>query len=287
MIFGLIFLQLDLDEQQDIQNWAGAFFFLIVLQMLVSAYRTFVFLPSEMAIAEREHRSGRYYMVCWYLTKVFTELPAMMILSILLFVPAYLLIGIDHGFKLYFFMQLVMWLAAWSAAGMASLLLGLFRRLRVALIVYMLLLILFVVFGGLLINVDDVPDYLIWLHYISPVKYGYEALMKLFWGRIVFLACGGGDGSGSGSGSVSFEAAVGDGYAFSQSGSGSYADDDGCIAHSGDEVLAHYSMESRDARSDSLILLELTVLYFCIGYAFLSLRWRRYKTRQQRQSVDN
>ncbi|KAG6623794.1 multidrug resistance protein ABC superfamily [Phytophthora cinnamomi] len=284
VIFGLIFLQLDLDNQQDIQNWAGAFFFIVVLQMLVMAYRTFVFLPREMAVAEREHRSGRYYMVCWYLTKVFTELPAMMILSILLFVPAYLLIGIGHGFKLYFFMQLVMWLAAWSAAGMATLLLGLFRRVRVALIVYMLLLILFVVFGGLLINVDDVPDYLIWLHYISPVKYGYEALMKLFWGRIAFLACGGGDGSGSGSGSVGF-ATVGDDYSFSQSGSGSLADDDGCVAHSGDEVLSHYSMESRDARSDSIILLELTVLYFFIGYAFLSLRWRRYKTRQQKHST--
>ncbi|KAG3010130.1 hypothetical protein PC121_g5968 [Phytophthora cactorum] len=279
VIFGLIYLQLDLGDQQDIQNWAGAFFFIVVLQMLVIAYRTFVFLPREMAIAEREHRFGGYYMVCWYLTKVFAELPAMLVLSILLFVPAYLLIGIGHGFKLYFYMQIVMWLAGWSAAGMASLLLGILRRVRVALVVYMLLLILFVVFGGLLINVDDIPDYLIWLHYISPVKYGYETMMKLFWGRIGFLACGGSDGSGSGSSTF---ATVGDDYSFSMSGSGSYENDEGCIAHSGDEVLSHYSMDSsRDARSDSIILLELTVLFFFIGYVFLSLRWRQYKTRQQ------
>jgi hypothetical protein len=31
------------------------------------------------------------------------------------------------------------------------------------------------------------------------VKYGYEALMELFWGRIAFLACDGSGGSGSGS----------------------------------------------------------------------------------------
>jgi len=109
--------------------------------------------------------------------------------------------------------------------------------------------------------------------------------MKLFWGRIVFLACGESDGSGSGSATF---ATVGDDGSFSMSGSGSFEDDDGCIAHSGEEVLAHYSMdESRDARSDSIILLELTVLYFVIGYAFLSLRWRRYKTRQQRLSTQN
>ncbi|RLN56221.1 hypothetical protein BBP00_00008108 [Phytophthora kernoviae] len=276
VIFGLIFLQLDLDDQQDIQNWAGAFFFIIVLQMLVIAYRTFVFLPHEMAIAEREHSGGKYYLVCWFLTKVFAELPALLILSILLFVPAYLLIGIGHGFKVYFYMQLVMWLAGWSAAGLATVLMGLFRHLRVAVIVYALLVILFVVFGGLLVNVDDVPDYLIWLHYISPVKYAYEALMKLFWGRIGLLACGESDGSGSGS--TTF-ATVGDDSSFSMSGSGSA--DDGCIAHSGHEVLEHYSMDSsRTARSDTIILLEIAVLYFFIGYAFLSLRWRRYKTRQ-------
>ncbi|KAF4045635.1 ABC-2 type transporter [Phytophthora infestans] len=276
---GLIFLQLDLDDQKDIQNWAGAFFFLVVLQMLALAYRTFVFLPTEMAVAQREHRVGGYYMACWYVTKVLAELPALLVLSVLLFVPAYLLIGIGHGFKLYLYMQMVMWLAGWSAAGMASLLLGLLRRVRVALFVYMLLLVLFVAFGGLLINVDDVPDYFIWLHYISPVKYGYEAMMKLFWGRIGFLACGGGDGSGSGSATF---ATVGDDYSFSMSGSGSFEDDDGCIAHSGDEVLSHYSMDnSRSARSDSLILLELTVLFFFVGYVFLSLRWRRNKTRQQ------
>ncbi|KAF1787425.1 P-loop containing nucleoside triphosphate hydrolase [Phytophthora cactorum] len=217
VIFGLIYLQLDLGDQQDIQNWAGAFFFIVVLQMLVIAYRTFVFLPREMAIAEREHRFG--------------ELPAMLVLSILLFVPAYLLIGIGHGFKLYFYMQIVMWLAGWSAAGMASLLLGILRRVR------------------LLINVDDIPDYLIWLHYISPVKYGYETMMKLFWGRIGFLACGGSDGSGSGSSTF---ATVGDDYSFSMSGSGSYENDEAALP-TRDEVLSHYSMDSsRDARSEAL-----------------------------------
>ncbi|RLN92144.1 hypothetical protein BBJ28_00019385, partial [Nothophytophthora sp. Chile5] len=280
VVFGLIFLRLDLENQRDIQNWAGAFFVVVVLQMLVIAYRTFVFLPREMEIAESEHRGGGYYLVCWFLTKVLAELPALLVLSVLLFVPVYLLIGVGHGFKLYFYMQLVLWLSGWSAAGLASLLLGIFRRVKVALLVYALLLVLFVVFGGLLVNVDDVPDYLIWLHYISPVKYGYEALMKLFWGRIAFLACGESDGSGSGSATF---ATVGE-DSFSASASGSAGDD--CIARSGAEVLKHYSMaESRDARSDTIILLELTVLYFFIGYAFLSLRWRRYKTRQERHST--
>ncbi|CAH0478264.1 unnamed protein product [Peronospora belbahrii] len=281
VIFGLVFLQLNLDDQQDIQNWSGAFFLMILLQMLVMAYRTFVFLPREMAIIQREHRRGGYCLISWYMTKVFAELPALMILSVLLFAPAYLLIGIGHGFKLYCYMQLVMWLVGWSALGLASLLLDLVRCVRMALILYVLLLILFVLFGGLLMNADDIPDYLVWLHYISPVKYGYEALMKLFWGRIGYLACNGTDGSGStASGSV-----VEEDMNSSMSSFGSFEDENGCIAHSGNEVLTHYSMDtSRDSRSDSFILLELTLLYFIIGYVFLSLRWDRHKVKPQRQS---
>ncbi|CAI5705212.1 hypothetical protein KXD40_008725 [Peronospora effusa] len=273
VIFGLIFLQLDLDDQQDIQNWAGAFFFMIILQMLVMAYRTFVFRPREMAIVEREHRTGSYYLVSWYLTKVLTELPAMLVLSVLLFVPAYLLIGIGHGFKLYISMQFVMWLVGWSAIGLASLLLDVFHHVRVALIVYVLILSFFVICGGLLLNVDDVPNYFIWLHYMSPVKYGYEALMKLFWGRIGFLACGGSDGSRSENDGVMLDTVGDNSY-----GSSSSKDDDGCIAHSGDEVLTYYSMDmTHSSRSDSFILLELTLLYFSIGCAILSLRWYRNK----------
>ncbi|KAL4117373.1 hypothetical protein PRIC2_011364 [Phytophthora ramorum] len=171
VIFGLIFLQLDLDDQQDIQNWAGAFFFIIVLQMLVIAYRTFVFLPREMAIAEREHRSGGYYMICWYLTKILRSCRRCG--SVCSAVCACVLAH-WHRPRL----QVVLVHAAGDVAGWLERCWNGESAPRslppcaCALIVYMLLLILFVVFGGLLINVDDVPDYLIWLHYISPVKYG-------------------------------------------------------------------------------------------------------------------
>ncbi|CAI5708087.1 unnamed protein product [Hyaloperonospora brassicae] len=280
LICGLIFLQLDLDDQQDIQNWAGAYLFMVVLQMLAMAYRTFVYLPFEMSIIEREHRQGRYRMVCWYLTKVVAEVPATLVLSILLFAPAYLLIGVGHGFSLYFYMQIVMWLVSWTSVGIATLLLGLLSRARVAVIVYMLLLLLFVVFAGLLLNADDVPDYFIWLRYISPLTFGFEALMKLFWSRTGTFGCGGDHGRNS----ATFAAT--DTIPGLRTGSGTEMD--GCFGHSGDEVLSHYNLDtSRTSRSDSLILLGLALLYFVLGYALLSLRWRRSKLRPHRQATRN
>uniref|UniRef100_A0AAV1TBA1 ABC transporter domain-containing protein n=1 Tax=Peronospora matthiolae TaxID=2874970 RepID=A0AAV1TBA1_9STRA len=278
VLFGLIFFQLDLDNQRDIQNWAGAFLSMIMLQMLVMAYRTLVYLPFEMSIVKRERRQGRYPMVCWYLTKVLADIPATLVLSTLLFLPAYWLTGIGHGFSLYFYMQIVMWLVSWTSTGIATLLLGLFGRVRMALMAYLILLPLFAAFAGLLIDVDDIPDFLNWVQYLSPMTYGFEALMKLFWSRTEVLVCGRRDGSGS--------AAFASVNTFVVSSSGSQKDKDDCIVHSGDQVLSHYSLStSRTSRTDSIVLLELAVLYFFLGYIFLSIRWRRFRARSYCQTT--
>jgi hypothetical protein len=73
VVFGLVYLQLDLNDQQGIQNFAGTFFYAVVIQMLFTAYRTFVFMPRETAIALRERQEYRcewYHLLCWYFTKI-------------------------------------------------------------------------------------------------------------------------------------------------------------------------------------------------------------------------
>ncbi|CEG44559.1 Pleiotropic drug resistance proteins (PDR1-15), ABC superfamily [Plasmopara halstedii] len=261
LFFGLIFLQLDVDDQRDIQNWSGALFCIIVLHISLSMSRTFVLIPHERAIVKQEYRIfGRYYLSCWYFSKVLVEILVMFVLSVCVFVPAYLLIGFGHGFELYIYMQIVMWLAGLSATGLVYLLLGLFEHVHLAALASIVLLVLFVLFGGFLINVDDIPDYFNWMYYTSPVKYGYEALMKLFWERIPIVPCNSSTVSNLGSSQV-----------------------DDCIAQSGDEVLAYYSMDiSRSARSDSFILVGLAALYFTLSYLVFVLCWRWVRT-QQRQ----
>eukprot|EP00644_Phytophthora_capsici_P006488 jgi/Phyca11/118393/e_gw1.36.142.1 len=237
VVFGLVYLQLDLDNQHSIQNFAGSFFYIVVIQLLFTAYRTFVFMPRETAIALRErqeYRGGWYHLLCWYLTKIVAELPALIILSLALFVPVFLLVGIGHGFKVYVYMQIVLVLAGWSAIGLGFLSLGVFRDVTLALIVFSVLLVLFVAFGGLLINVADIPDWLVWLHYISPVKYAYEAMMKIFWKRVDSIDC-----------DWTLE---------------------GCVALTGKGVLKYYSMENRSALGDSLILLAIGFAFFFFAF---------------------
>jgi len=39
----------------------------------------------------------------------------------------------------------------------------------------------FLLFGGLFLNSNSVPVYFVWLEYLSPIKFGYEAFMHTYW----------------------------------------------------------------------------------------------------------
>ncbi|KAJ0393262.1 hypothetical protein ATCC90586_011719 [Pythium insidiosum] len=246
LMVGLIYLQLDLN-QRGVQNFVGAFFFLIVNQVFSAANPTFLAVPLELPIIEREYKSGLYRLLAWYLSKNVSELPFQTLLPIVSFLPAYLLIGVGGGVETYIKMQVIIFLVNSCAVGLGYLVSCWVRRVDIAPIIGVVLILPFLLFGGLLINSDDAPDYFVWIQYISPIKYGFEALMKIFWGHITAIPC---------------DAAL-----------------ETCAALSGAEVLRTYSMTSRSALGDGLLLLAIDVSFRALGFVGLwsSLRSRSNK----------
>ncbi|DAZ97769.1 TPA: hypothetical protein N0F65_009515 [Lagenidium giganteum] len=100
VIIGLVFLQLDL-TQTGIQNFAGVSFFLSINQTFSAANPTFVAVPMELPILEREFKAGLYRLGSWYLAKNISELPLQVLQPVLYFVPAYLMVGFGGGFLVY------------------------------------------------------------------------------------------------------------------------------------------------------------------------------------------
>ncbi|TYZ55876.1 hypothetical protein PybrP1_002304, partial [[Pythium] brassicae (nom. inval.)] len=115
-----------------------------------------------------------------------------------------------------------------------------FRRVWLAWIVYAFLMIVFILFCGYFVSEDDIPAGLAWLRYLSPVNYGYQGFMNLYWGEVDVIEC---------------------------------EDGDKCVARSGAEVLAYYSLRRRSALTDGLILLAINVAYRVIAY--FALLWVR------------
>ncbi|CAI5705214.1 hypothetical protein KXD40_008721 [Peronospora effusa] len=233
IVVGLIYLQLELD-QKGIQNFAGGFFFLIVNQTFSAANPVFVSVPLELPIIIREYKAGLYYLFSWYLSKNISEIPMQIFLPIVFFVPVYFLIGIGHGFDVYFYQQIIMILVNSCAVGLGYMVSCLVRRVEIAPIIGVVIILPFLLFGGLLINSDDAPVYFVWVQYLSPIKYGFEAMMTIFWKQVPSIAC---------------NDAI-----------------ENCTARSGSDVLKNFSMGSRSAFVDGIILIAINIGFRTIGF---------------------
>ncbi|KAF1325625.1 Abc transporter-like protein, partial [Globisporangium splendens] len=244
LIVGLIFLQLDL-SQTGIQNYAGALFFIAVNQTIIAANPTFISVPLELPIIMREYRAGLYHLISWYISKNVSELPMQILQPIVFFVPTYFLVGFGHGFDVYVRMQLTIILVNSAAVGFGYMISCLCRRVDIAPIVGIVIILPFLLFGGLFLNPSDSPDYLVWIEYISPIKYGYEALMKIFWNKVSSIPC-----------NEAIET---------------------CVARTGAQVLRNYSMVSRSALGDAMILLAINVGFRVVGFMALWLSLRKTK----------
>ncbi|KAL4092694.1 hypothetical protein PRIC1_011685 [Phytophthora ramorum] len=238
LVVGLIYLQLEL-TQKGVQNFTGGFFFLIVNQTFGSANPVFISVPLELPIIIREYKAGLYHLFSWYLSKNVSELPMQILLPIVFFVPSYFLIGIGHGFKVFIYQQIIMILVNSCAVGLGYMVSCLVRRVDIAPIIGTIIILPFLLFGGLLINSDDCPDYFVWIQYVSPIKYGFEALMKIFWEQVPHIAC---------------NEAI-----------------ENCTARTGADVLKNFSLTARSPLGDGLILLAINFGFRTV--AFVGLWW--------------
>jgi ABC-type multidrug transport system permease subunit len=174
----------------------------------------------------REYKGGLYHLGIWFIAKNLSELPMQILMPILFFVPAYLLIGIGISFKVYFYLQIAIMLANSCAVALGYMVSCLCRRVDIAPIVGVVIILPFMLFGGLFLNTADVPKYFIWIQYISPIKFGFEAVMKIFWKNVPSIPCG---------------------------------VEENCIARTGEQVLENYSMTDTSAFVDCVVLFALNI----------------------------
>ncbi|DBA05192.1 TPA: hypothetical protein N0F65_005042 [Lagenidium giganteum] len=241
VVVGLIYLQLDLN-QKGIQNFSGALFFIVVNQVFGAASPTFVAVPTELPMIFREHRAGLYRLAIWYFSKNVSELPMQFLLPIIFFVPAYLLIGFKIGFSGFLSLQVLTILVHSAGIALGYMVSCLCRRVDIAPVIGIVVLLPLMVFGGLFLNASDAPKYFIWIQYLSPIKYGFEGMMKVFWNHVDTISCS------------------------SQP----------CVENGG-KVLENYSMTDGSAWVDGAVLLCLSIGFRFVGLLALWLNVRSNK----------
>jgi len=176
LLIGLVYLQLDLG-QLAVQDRQGALFFILTNQLMSSVVSIVNVFPEEKAVFMREHTNHMYRTTSYYVAKVMSDLPFQILYPTIYMLIAYWMIGFQKDFSHFIIFWIVGVLTGNIGAAMGLFLGIVAKDASTATALMPLTVIPFMLFSGFLVNTSNVPVYFIWVPPISPVRYGFSALI--------------------------------------------------------------------------------------------------------------
>jgi ABC-type transport system involved in multi-copper enzyme maturation permease subunit len=196
----------------------------------------------ELPIMTREYNGGLYHAWVWYGSKNVSEVAFQMFFPLVFLTPLYFMVGFGpNDPTLFFSMYLFIALISSCATGLGYMVSCLTRSPDIAPILGILIILPFLIFGGLFLNAEQTPVYFSWLEAISPLKYGYRGISRAFWSSIPVIPC---------------------------------TPDQRCLATSGTQVLKNLSFDKSSMLLDAVLLLVLNIAFRLLGILSLWLKIR-------------
>ncbi|CAE7664022.1 w, partial [Symbiodinium sp. KB8] len=245
LLAGLIYLRLE-NNQQIVQNVNGAMFFVLINQSFSGIFGVMQTFPMERPIFMREHESGCYTVSAYYLAKTCADFAFQLIFPAIFCTLVFWMVGLsdnDSAVEWLAFTGIIL-LASNTAISLGYLVSTAVPSVDVALAVGPAIVLPFLLFGGLFINLSSIPDWLAWLEYLSWFRYAYNLLATVIWSDRT-IDCPGNAIPGS----------------------------EQCPFVSGDQVLNIYFPE-RDTTVDLVVLCSMVFIYRFIAFSALWLRTR-------------
>ncbi|EQC42056.1 hypothetical protein SDRG_00899 [Saprolegnia diclina VS20] len=204
----------------------------------------FASVPIELPLMAREYYGGLYRSYVWYLAKNVSELFFQIFFPLVFLVPAYFMIGFGaSNATLFFSLYMYIALLSSSATGLGYMVSCLAKTPDIAPIIGILIILPFLIFGGLFINTNNVPVYFSWLEFISPMKYAFRGMSRAFWTTVDTIPC----------------------------------DSTPCAATTGAQVLVNLALNKEDMAYDVGFLLWINGMFRVFGMIALALRLRGKK----------
>ncbi|KAG8365815.1 hypothetical protein BUALT_Bualt17G0011100 [Buddleja alternifolia] len=172
-ILATVFWKLD-NSPKGIQERLGFFAFAMSTTFYTCADALPVFLQ-ERYIFMRETAYNAYRRSSYVLSHSLVSLPALLFLSLGFATTTFWAVGLDGSFLFYL---LITFASFWAGSSFVTFLSGVVPHVMLGYIIVVALLAYFLLFSGFFINRDRIPPYWIWFHYMSLVKYPYEAVLQ-------------------------------------------------------------------------------------------------------------
>jgi ABC-type multidrug transport system permease subunit len=143
--------------------------------MMGAAQPTILTFPSERPVFLREYAARQYGVLPYFVSKTIVELPVVFMASVIMFLIAYWVMGF-HGN----FLALVCysWLLGVASSGLSLIVSAGVASVEKAIQLAPMALLPQMLFSGLFIPVDEIPDSLKWVQYLCPLKYAINLMAQ-------------------------------------------------------------------------------------------------------------
>ncbi|KAL4189789.1 hypothetical protein AMTRI_Chr08g208900 [Amborella trichopoda] len=175
-ILATIFWKLD-HSPKGVQERLGFFAFAMSTTFYTCADALPVFLQ-ERYIFMRETAYNAYRRSSYVLSNSVVAVPALVLLSGAFAASTFWAVGLGGGTSGFFFFFLIIFASFWAGSSFVTFLSGVVSHVMLGYTVVVAILAYFLLFSGFFINRDRIPAYWIWFHYLSLVKYPYEAVLQ-------------------------------------------------------------------------------------------------------------
>ncbi|KAJ3682777.1 hypothetical protein LUZ60_013004 [Juncus effusus] len=175
-ILATIFWRLD-NSPKGVQERLGFFAIAMSTMFYTCADALPVFLQ-ERYIFLRETAYNAYRRSSYVLSNAIVGFPPLVFLSFAFALTTFFAVGLDGGLSGFMFFVAIVLAAFWAASGFVTFLSGVVTHVMLGYPVVVSTLAYFLLFSGFFITRDRIPKYWLWFHYISLVKYPYEAVMQ-------------------------------------------------------------------------------------------------------------
>jgi ABC-type multidrug transport system permease subunit len=176
IILATVFYHLD-NSPRGAQERLGFFAFAMSTTYYTCAESIPAFLQ-ERYIFMRETAYNAYRRSSYVLAHSLISIPSLIVLSIAFAATTFWAVGLDGGFSGFCFYFFAILSAFWAGSSFVTFLSGVVSHVMLGFTIVVAILAYFLLFSGFFISRDRVPSYWIWFHYISLVKYPYEAALQ-------------------------------------------------------------------------------------------------------------
>ena len=188
-IIGFAYFRMPHTEEH-INDRYGLVFFLVIYMTFMTAFSNLITFAAERNVVNKERASGLYHVSAYFFAKSVAELPIQFFLPSLFFNIAYWFSGLQllpDDLGLFFVLWLLMLLIVTAGSSIGSFFGAFFVDMGVALLYMPVLILGWMLFAGFYSR--NLPIWLNWLGYLSPLNYGFDAGLQLVFTENVVIQC--------------------------------------------------------------------------------------------------